>query len=362
MSSYSKIKEARYHDVEAGRGGGALVAPVALFRRRKAYLVMLIIPLVYLGLIYSGTVESPFSFALSRDHNPWGEDAAAPSSTGAKPAMLDSLTEPLAQVNGLVGKLPAAAAPAQPHPGSPSSSSSSGAVQNALLDSLHLKGTDALSAFRDSLAAGADPEAAKAAAASPQLAEQIAAQDKRFTIKDEATLLLLQALKTPTYLVPTDWKAVYLDREPIGGVFGLLGGGATNKFTQLLSEVGLDVDPSSASHAARPNALSVYRESRADWVKAVRASTGLVVFSKSYCPHSLRAKELLRELGADFTAYEVDLRSDARTLQPLLAELTGHATFPTVLARDTLLGGNDDLQALHRVDALRSILRAIGAL
>jgi glutaredoxin 3 len=33
---------------------------------------------------------------------------------------------------------------------------------------------------------------------------------------------------------------------------------------------------------------------------------GVVVFSKSYCPYCLASKKLLNELGANFTALELD--------------------------------------------------------
>ncbi len=60
----------------------------------------------------------------------------------------------------------------------------------------------------------------------------------------------------------------------------------------------------------------------------MREPLGLTVFSKSYCPYSKRTKALLTSLNATFTVYEVDLRPDAHNLQPLLAQLTRHKTFP----------------------------------
>ena len=94
----------------------------------------------------------------------------------------------------------------------------------------------------------------------------------------------------------------------------------------------------------------------------MRQSLGLTVFSKSYCPYSKKAKALLNSLNATYTVYEVDTRPDARNLQSLLVRLTHHKTFPTILAKDRLLGGNDDLQDLNSIHALPSILESVGAL
>ncbi|KAN0063683.1 hypothetical protein ACQY0O_003732 [Thecaphora frezii] len=344
------IKGTRYRDLEGGlvaSPSGALVPPIPLLRRKKVYLFMLLLPLCFIALVYNGVIDSPF-FSLGRDPEPW-----RPS------RIVDPLDAPLADVNALVGKLPLVR-PASDKAATSTSSSGSAPIQNALLDSLNLKGTEALSAFRDQLLAAA-PDSAHDANAGDAHAEAIAAVN-RFDNKDEALLLLFQALKQPDYLVPTDWKAIYIDRQETGGIFNILGGGAKNRFTQLLATVGLDPPALDAAKAAQPDALTLYRQSRANWVKAVRQQNPLIVFSKSYCPYSKKAKALLEQIGANATVYEVDLRRDAHTLQSMLAYLTGHTTFPTVLVGGRLVGGNDDLQALHRVNALKSILKNAGAL
>ncbi|KAG8687397.1 hypothetical protein FRC11_007297 [Ceratobasidium sp. 423] len=59
----------------------------------------------------------------------------------------------------------------------------------------------------------------------------------------------------------------------------------------------------------------------------------VVVFSKTYCPYSKRAKNLLSSLKLEPAPYvvEVDLRSDSDTVKALLLRLTGHGTFPNIL-------------------------------
>ncbi|CDW96702.1 hypothetical protein [Sporisorium scitamineum] len=184
----------------------------------------------------------------------------------------------------------------------------------------------------------------------------------KFDARDESMLLLLMALQMKGYTVGEDWQEVYFDRKPLDrGIFGTLNSGPDNKFTQLLAKVGLPKS-NSTKFSILNDAYQLYLLSRRDWVTKVRPSFGLTVFSKSYCPYSKKAKTLLDSLNATYTVYEVDLRPDAHELQPLLAKLTGHRTFPTVLVRDRLLGGNDDVQDLHSIHALKSILESVGAL
>ncbi|KAJ1036306.1 hypothetical protein NDA13_000186 [Ustilago tritici] len=172
----------------------------------------------------------------------------------------------------------------------------------------------------------------------------------RFSAEEESILLLLHLLgQQANYTLPDDWQDIFLDRTPLDtGILALLKGGPRNRFTQLLTQVALAPRAQKsrlpAGHSILDDAYQVYSLSRGDWVHRMRSSLGLTVFSKSYCPYSQKAKSLLDSLGAVYTVYEVDLRPDGHNLQTALARLTGHATFPTILARDKVLGGNDDLQ------------------
>jgi glutaredoxin len=206
---------------------------------------------------------------------------------------------------------------------------------------------------------------------SPHAAESILQLQEmtKFTAKSESILLLLEALKDPNYKVEPHWKETYLERKPLrDGLMAVLNSGPNNRFTKLLSEVGLpgnrlkEGKGQQKATNIRDDALQLYRLSRQDWVSAMRKHQGFTVFSKSYCPFSRRAKALLESLHANVTIYEVDLRPDAEQLQPLLAALTGYRTFPTILVRDRLLGGSDDLASLHSLQALKSILSFVGAL
>ncbi|GAA5865028.1 hypothetical protein JCM3774_003943 [Rhodotorula dairenensis] len=88
----------------------------------------------------------------------------------------------------------------------------------------------------------------------------------------------------------------------------------------------------------------------------------VVVFSKTTCPHSKRAKELLGDLGLYPSAHivEVDLRPDMVSLKALLARRTAHLTFPNIIIGSRSIGGADDLERLHRSGELQEMLDEVG--
>jgi len=102
-----------------------------------------------------------------------------------------------------------------------------------------------------------------------------------------------------------------------------------------------------------------------DWVKHVRElenNSPLVVFSKSYCPYSRRAKSLLQTYALDPPprVVEVDLREDGDLLKLILTRLTKHSTFPNIILRGRSIGGADDLQTLHDEGKLEELFEDNG--
>ncbi|KAG7446615.1 thioredoxin-like protein [Guyanagaster necrorhizus] len=88
----------------------------------------------------------------------------------------------------------------------------------------------------------------------------------------------------------------------------------------------------------------------------------VVVFSKSYCQFSKRAKTLLESYDLDppVKIIEVDLRDDSVQLKSLLTRLTSHSTFPNIVVRGNSIGGSDDLAKLHAEGKLKGILQGAG--
>ncbi|KAL8139146.1 hypothetical protein V2J09_005147 [Rumex salicifolius] len=85
-------------------------------------------------------------------------------------------------------------------------------------------------------------------------------------------------------------------------------------------------------------------------------SNRITVFSKSYCPYSLRAKRIFRELHEQPFVVELDLRDDGGDIQDVLLELYGRRTVPQVFVNGKHLGGSDDLHSAYMNGQLQNFL------
>ncbi|THH09553.1 hypothetical protein EW146_g8654 [Bondarzewia mesenterica] len=135
-----------------------------------------------------------------------------------------------------------------------------------------------------------------------------------------------------------------------------------DKMLSLESHELLGLDP------AKPIDLKVYESgdlAKPDWRKRVKdldAQTPLVVFSKTYCQFSKRAKELLAtyDLVPPPKIIEVDLRDDGDLIKAILTRLTSRSTFPNAILLGKSIGGSDDLHHLHRTGQLKPLLEKAG--
>ncbi|XP_039790721.1 monothiol glutaredoxin-S6-like [Panicum virgatum] len=71
-------------------------------------------------------------------------------------------------------------------------------------------------------------------------------------------------------------------------------------------------------------------------------SNRITIFSKTYCPYSIRAKRIFRDLKEDPYVVELDLREDGRDIQSVLLDLVGRHTVPQVFVNGQHVGGSDD--------------------
>ncbi|KAG8761030.1 hypothetical protein FRC14_000139 [Serendipita sp. 396] len=107
--------------------------------------------------------------------------------------------------------------------------------------------------------------------------------------------------------------------------------------------------------------------STAQWntrLSTMRQQHPVIVFSKTYCPYSKKAKAILAEYPLKQPPFiiEADTRPDMPKIKALLTRLTGQATYPNVVIGGKSIGGSDRLTILHESGALRKKLKAAGAL
>lgn len=77
----------------------------------------------------------------------------------------------------------------------------------------------------------------------------------------------------------------------------------------------------------------------------------VIVFSKSYCPHSQFVKNLLQKeyaITPEVQIVELDKHPSGPELQKFIKEKTGRSTVPNVIVAGKSLGGGDEMRALHK--------------
>ncbi|TBU31704.1 thioredoxin-like protein [Dichomitus squalens] len=99
-----------------------------------------------------------------------------------------------------------------------------------------------------------------------------------------------------------------------------------------------------------------------DHLKRLKEQYPLVVFSKTYCPYSQKAKALLNSYGITPPpkVVELNVRSDGPQVQAILARLTGRRTVPNIILKGSSLGGSDDITKLHNEHRLQRLLEEAG--
>ncbi|MCL7050318.1 hypothetical protein MKW94_019120 [Papaver nudicaule] len=92
------------------------------------------------------------------------------------------------------------------------------------------------------------------------------------------------------------------------------------------------------------------------FVQNVIYSNRIAIFSKSYCPYSIRAKRVFSELHEKPFVVELDLRDDGAEIQNVLLDLVGKRTVPQVFINGKHIGGSDDTGAALHNGELQKLL------
>lgn len=101
---------------------------------------------------------------------------------------------------------------------------------------------------------------------------------------------------------------------------------------------------------------AVASNSPSAFVQTAIYSNRITIFSKSYCPYSLRAKRIFSKLNEQPYVVELDLRDDGYQIQNVLLDLVGRQTVPQVFVNGKHVGGCDDLQMAVENGQLHDLL------
>lgn len=90
----------------------------------------------------------------------------------------------------------------------------------------------------------------------------------------------------------------------------------------------------------------------------------MIIFSKTYCPYSKRAKSLLTEkynITPEPYVVELDIHPLGKPIQERLGKMTGRTTVPNIMINGKSIGGSDDIDAMDKNNELVDKIRALGS-
>ncbi|KAF2257657.1 glutaredoxin domain-containing protein [Lojkania enalia] len=98
-------------------------------------------------------------------------------------------------------------------------------------------------------------------------------------------------------------------------------------------------------------------------LNAILKRSPIIIFSKTFCPFSRKAKHILLDLyDIEPVPYVVELDEHplGAKLQATLGDTTGRKTVPNVLILGVSIGGGDDMEELHETGLLADKIKEMG--
>ena len=83
--------------------------------------------------------------------------------------------------------------------------------------------------------------------------------------------------------------------------------------------------------------------------------TGIVLYTKNYCPYCKRAKALLTRKGITFTEYDIQDSDDL--VEEMIERSGGRRTVPQIFIGDQHIGGANDMFELDKLGGLDPLLK-----
>ena len=81
----------------------------------------------------------------------------------------------------------------------------------------------------------------------------------------------------------------------------------------------------------------------------------ITIYTTTYCPYCVKAKDLLKRKGAAYTEISAE---DDDVREAMIAKAGGRRTVPQIFIGETHVGGCDDLYALDKAGKLDAMLLA----
>jgi glutaredoxin len=114
----------------------------------------------------------------------------------------------------------------------------------------------------------------------------------------------------------------------------------------------------------KPKTEETAEEHEAELVlKSILKKSPVIIFSKTYCPFSKRAKGVLLEkylITPEPYVVELDEHKLGQALQDQLLEKTGRRTVPNIMINGVSIGGADDVIGLDNADKLTAKILELG--
>ena len=82
----------------------------------------------------------------------------------------------------------------------------------------------------------------------------------------------------------------------------------------------------------------------------------ITIFSKSYCPFCIEAKQAMSSLGLKTKAYEVDLNEVPNDVVKEIQKSTNHSTWPSIFVGHDSIKGFSDMQRLMKTGGFSKLV------
>ncbi|KAJ1952232.1 hypothetical protein EC988_003663 [Linderina pennispora] len=170
----------------------------------------------------------------------------------------------------------------------------------------------------------------------------------------------------------TTLPAIFVNGKEVGGLAGLRGmydSGALKEELvkgKAIAQDEFDQEQADMSSIAK-EIEEAENDENPDWTPEEKKVHQLIkrnrvmVFSKTTCPYSRKAKMLLGEYrdqrGLVYEVLEADLESDITAVKAALLSVSGRNTFPNIFVDGKSIGGSDELYDQHAKGELEELLR-----